>query len=125
MRFALREMASANPNEVRQILSVYDEKLMAMPGSPIRVQALLMAAIEGVRQVLPKELIVGVINRAFDESHIMLAAIKPSGVEVDPFEGESASERSARLQKYVEYLREQLDDDDLRALDDARLRQLR
>lgn len=125
MRAALRDMAKAPPAEIHQMTSPSADKQVAMPGSPLRVQALLMAATEGARNGADTNQIVPIVQRAFDEASMLITGLRAAGLVIDPFEGETPEQRRARLRTYVENLREELDDDDLAALENARLRTMR
>jgi hypothetical protein len=116
------------PNTVIKILPALaelDDASLALPGSPLRVQALIMAAIEAARRGGAREIITELIDRAFNEMHAILLQTRMAGVQLDPFRGETPEERAARARRYAAHLRSALSDDDARLLDTSRLRTLR
>jgi hypothetical protein len=47
------------------------------------------------------------------------------GLRIDPFKGETLAERAQRARRYAAHVRDALTQDDVRVLDEARLRRLR
>ncbi len=94
-------------------------------GSPLRVQALIMAAIEGVRRGTPRGVVTDLVLRAFDEMNGVLEQARAIGLHIDPFKGETLAERAERARRYAAHVRDALTEDDVRAFEEARLRQLR
>jgi hypothetical protein len=116
------------PNTVLKVLPALaelDEASFALPGSPLRVQALIMAATETVRRGGAREIVTELIDRAFNEMHAILLQARMAGVQLDPFRGETPEERASRARRYAAHLRVALSDDDARVLDASRLRTLR
>ena len=116
-------------NELRRALGSGDAEALdagdARRGSPLCVQALLMAAVEAVRRGSPQVVIADLVLRAFDEMAAVLKQLRATGLHVDPFKGETLAARAARTRRYAEHIRSALTDEDMRSLDEARLRQLR
>jgi hypothetical protein len=116
-------------NELRRVLGAGDAAALdagsARRGSPLRVQALLMAAVEAVRRGSSQAVIADLVLRAFDEMETVLEQLRASGIHVDPFRGETLAERAVRTRRYAAHVRDALTDEDMRSLDEARLRQLR
>jgi hypothetical protein len=94
-------------------------------GSPLRVQALIMAAIEGVRRGKPQAVVAELVLRAFDEMHTVMEHAQAIGLHIDPFKGETLAERAERARRYAEHVRNALTEDDMRAFEESRLRRLR
>jgi hypothetical protein len=91
----------------------------------MRVQALIMAAIEGVRRGKPRDVVAGLVLRAFDEMHTVMDHMRAVGLHIDPFKGETLAERAERARRYAEHVRNALTEDDIRVIEESRLRQLR
>lgn len=94
-------------------------------GSPVRVQALMMAAIAGVRRGRPQTTVADLVLRAFEEMKVLMEQMQVAGLRIDPFKGETLAERAERIRRYARNVRDALTEDDLRAFDEARLRRLR
>jgi hypothetical protein len=126
--FTLMFMNSAL-EDVKAVIAAVDraalEQSMADHDSPLRVQALIMAAIEGVRRNKPAEIVSDLVLRAFDEIDHVVARLQAAGIHLDPFKGETLEERAERCSRYADHIRNALSDEDARALDDSRLRSLR
>jgi len=102
-----------------------EEPGLDLPGSPWRFQALIMAAIEAVRRGQPRGEVDELVLRAFDEILVVMSQLQAAGIRLDPFRGETMAERALRMQRYAEHLRHSLSEDDMRTLDEARVRSLR
>lgn len=114
--------------EVKRALSSVDAALddsLAQRGSPVRVQALMMAAIAGVRRGKPQALVGDLVLRAFEEMKSLMEQVRAAGLHIDPFKGETLAERAERARRYAGHVRGALTEDDMRAFDEARLRRLR
>jgi hypothetical protein len=101
------------------------EEFMSQPGSPLRAQALMMAASESVRLGLPRASTSELVFHAFDEAVLLLQNLHRVGIHVDPFRGETLAERGARVLRYASHLRSALSESDEKELEASRLRTLR
>lgn len=121
-------LVGAAMEEVKRVLAsdaaIFDER-GGPRGSPLRVQALIMAAIEGVRRGTPQAVVGALVLRAFDEMQAVMEHARAIGLRIDPFKGETLVERAQRARRYAAHVRDALTQDDLRVLDEARLRRLR
>ncbi len=104
---------------------ISDHEAIYQPGSPLRSQALMMAAIESARQDGNPGAISDLVFRAFDEVVLMLQELRRRGFQLDPYRGETLGERARRLHRYADHLRSALTDVDMRELELSRLRSLR
>ena len=125
LRRSVRDMRTVGVDEVRKVLARKDERRFSALGSPMRVQAMLMAAIEASKRKKPEPIVIELIERAFDEATTLLQLLRASGIEVDPFDDETPAARSERALRYVDHLRHELTDEDMRVLEASRLEQLR
>ncbi|HWU88074.1 MAG TPA: hypothetical protein VN253_12395 [Kofleriaceae bacterium] len=120
-------LTGAEMEEVKRVLAsaVAVDESVAEHGSPLRVQALIMAAIEGVRRGKPRAVIADLVLRAFDEMSTVMEYMQTAGLHVDPFKGETLAERAERARRYADHVRNALTHDDLQTLEASRLRRLR
>ncbi|HEY4181797.1 MAG TPA: hypothetical protein VGM90_33370 [Kofleriaceae bacterium] len=125
IRSAVREMVKAPVEEVRRVLAKQQPIPFDAPLHPTRVQALIMAAVEGARNNVDAERISLAIRQSFDDMSAQVAFAKTVGMPFTAFEKESSDARRARMDGYAEMLRAELDDDDLAALESSRFRSLR
>lgn len=94
-------------------------------GSSLRVRALIMAALEGAHRQMPQAVVAELVLRAFDEMSLVLRSMHALGLRIDPFKGETLAERAQRTRRYAAHIRSVLTPDDMQALEESRLRQLR
>lgn len=124
-----RSSMHAALQELRRVLGSDDAAALdadpARRGSPLRVQALLMAAVEGAREGRPQAVVGDLVLRAFDEMAAVTKQLRADGVHVDPFKGETLAQRAERARRYATHIRDALTETDMASLDEARLRQLR
>lgn len=102
-----------------------DDELLHRPGSPLRAQALMMAATEAARHGGSEDVTSDLVFRAFDEVVIMLEQLQRLGIHLDPYRGETLAERGKRLGRYADHLRNELSESDMRELESSRMRTLR
>jgi hypothetical protein len=124
MDFSLSVM-NAIGSALSTIPLVSNEAATYEPGSPLRAQVLMMAAIESIRRKDTPESVADLIFRAFDEVVRLLQELQRVGVTLDPYRGETLTERAERTARYADHLRGALNNSDMRELDDARLLRLR
>lgn len=96
-----------------------------MPGSPTRVQALMMAAFEAAKSPLSDDVTSELVFRAFDETALLLRLVQSVGIHLDPFRDETPAERGARARRYAERFRAAMTVADSEVLEASRLRSLR
>jgi hypothetical protein len=124
-----RSSMHAALKELRRVLGSDDaaalDEGLARRGWTLRVQALLMAAIEGVREGRPQAVVGDLVLRAFDEMDAVTKQLRAAGLRVDPFEGETLAQRAERARRYAAHIRNALKATDMASFDEARLRQLR
>jgi hypothetical protein len=89
------------------------------------VQTLIMAVLEGARDGAPLARLEELAYRAYDLAQLMMERAARAGLSLDPFRGETAAERGARIRRYARHVRAVLTDDDVRDLTSARLGSLR
>ena len=121
-------LMGAAKEEVKRALASVDmatDESLAQRGSPLRVQALIMAAVEAVRRGQPRAVVAELVLRAFDEMHTLMEHVEAAGLRLDPFKGETLAERAARARRYAEHVRDAVSDDDMRVIEESRLRRLR
>ena len=111
--------------DVAQILPKALDELPQNSGSPLRVQALMMAANEAARQGEGPEAVGELVFCAFDETMALLDNLQRAGIHVDPYRGETRAERAVRLRRYADHLRDSLSDADMTELALSRMRTLR
>lgn len=111
--------------ELPGLIRESDDELLYRPGSPLRVQALMMAAIEAARSGGSEAVVSDLVFRAFDETAMMLEQLQCLGIHLDPYRGETLAERGNRLGRYADYLRSELSESDMRELESSRMRTLR
>lgn len=115
-------------DELKRVLSSVDlasDTSLAQRGSPLRVQALMMAAVAGVRRGGAPAVVADLVLRACEEMESLMEQMQAAGLHIDPFKGETLAERAERARRYAGHVRTALTEDDMRALDEARVRQLR
>lgn len=114
--------------EVKRVISSVDlasDTSLAQRGSPLRVQALMMAAVAGVHRGGAQAVVADLVLRACEEMESLMEQMQAAGLHLDPFKGETLAERAARARRYAEHVRAALTEDDTRAIEEARLRSLR
>jgi hypothetical protein len=114
--------------EAKRVISSVDvasDAGLAQRGSPLRVQALMMAAVAGVRRGKPQVVVADLVLRACEEMESLMEQMQAAGLHLDPFKGETLVERAARARRYAEHVRAALTEDDTGAFEEARLRRLR
>lgn len=124
MDLSLAVMHAAHA-ELPGIITDADDELLRRPGSPLRAQALMMAAAEAARGGGSEDLVSDLVFRAFDETVMMLEKFQRLGIHLDPYRGETLAERAKRLSRYADHLRTELSESDMRVLESARMRTLR
>jgi len=120
--FSLTTMRSG---AAQQLAADLDDIGLDRPGSPLRVQALIMAAAEMIRRTEPPDEVAELLYRAFDEMQMLLLIARAEGIHLDPFRGETLAERAIRTRRYAAHLRNSLTDEDMHTLEESRLRALR
>lgn len=98
---------------------------LASDACPLRLQGLLLAFSEATIQSRPAALLAEIADAAYDAAQALLAALRAVGVVLDPFAGESKSERGARARRYLVSMRGLFTESDVQVLEASRLRSLR
>lgn len=124
MRAALADMSRAPRDEVVRILATRPEARLTDPAHPLRLQALLLAAVEAAKRGLSAQATV-IAENAFDHAAALLSFVHAADAPIFPFEKEAQGTRSARVLRYLDDLREVATPDELDLLEATRLRQLR
>jgi hypothetical protein len=91
----------------------------------VLLQTLLIAITESIQRGKGKESVGALAFRAYETAKHLVALLRRSGLNVEPFRGESPEDRVARMRRYAEHVRASMTDDDIATLDAARLGELR
>jgi hypothetical protein len=91
----------------------------------LRAQVMLMAVLEAAERSEQHEAAAELAELAYDEAALGVAALARQGLRIDPFRGETAEERGARLLRYADHARACLTIADVASIEGARLRDLR
>lgn len=128
--FAVGDLPEIDQDEALQMIAEATEsELEAFAHSPAgtltRAQALLSAASDLAERQIDAQRAGELAEAAFLEAVAGVRLLEAAGMHVDPFQDETTEEKAERARRYATQLAQEIGDEELETIEEARLRVLR